>query len=83
MTMSKHEDLSWIEELPPEEPSELLRTMPEMKHYLGPDPEEEPGLRSLLEHPDALSRAWWRDGKARKRRAKHGKRRPPDGLDAA
>lgn len=52
-------------ELPVEEPSDVLRTMPEMRQWMEPDvDDEELGLRSLLERPEVLSRAWRRSAHA-------------------
>jgi predicted glycosyltransferase len=74
--MLHEEDDLWLtEELPTEEPAELLRALPEIRQYFGPDqPEEEVGLRSILERPEALSKAWWREETTQRRRAKHRKR---------
>lgn len=59
--MLLEDDLCWTEELTVDEPAELLRTMPEIRQSLDPEPADEAiGLRSILEHPDALSRAWRR-----------------------
>jgi len=59
--------------------------MPEMRQYLAPGShdEEEAGLRSVLEHPEALSKAWWRHANAHERRTKKAKRRTLTGLRAA
>lgn len=65
--MLDHDDLWWMEEPSVEDPSELLTTMPELRHYLAPHDDGELGLRSVLERPDALSRAWWRDANTRRR----------------
>lgn len=57
----------WLmeEELPLDEPADVLRTMPEIRQLLDPDRhDDELGLRSLLEHPEALSKAWWRSAHA-------------------
>jgi hypothetical protein len=70
--MLDQDDLWLMEELPSDEASELLETMPEMRRYIDPARrQEERGLRSLLERPEALSRAWWRqsnDGTRRSRK---------------
>ncbi len=50
------EDDLWLMD----EPSELLRGLPEIRHCLDPDRREEAGLRSVLERPEALSKAWRR-----------------------
>lgn len=77
--MLNHKDM-WVleEDLPLEEPAEVLRAMPEIQKMLDPEPEEEElGLRSVLEHPAALSKAWWQTTHAgdRRRAAKKIKRR--------
>lgn len=72
--MLDHDDLWLLEELPLEEPSELLQTMPEIKQYVGADPDDEAGLRSILNRPEALTKAWWRHANTRKRRVKNAKR---------
>jgi hypothetical protein len=58
--MLNENDLWLLEEdIPTEEPSDLLVTMPEMRQWVDPDRPDEPlGLRSLLEYPEALSKAW-------------------------
>lgn len=59
--MLSEDDLWLMEELPGDEPAELLRTMPEIRQSLDPErTDEEIGLRSILEHPEALSKAWRR-----------------------
>jgi hypothetical protein len=76
--MLHEEDDLWLtEELSIDEPSELLRAMPELRQYVRADhPDDDFGLRSILEHPEALSKAWWRHGSGRKRHASHAKRHP-------
>ena len=72
--MLNQDDLWLMDELPIDEPSEVLKTMPEIRQYLDPDRRaEEHGLRSILERPEALSRAWWRNANGRMRT--HGARR--------
>lgn len=44
-----------------EDSDELLRALPEIRQGLETATDEELGLRSLLERPDLLSHAWWRD----------------------
>jgi hypothetical protein len=47
------------EGLPLDEPAEMLRMMPEIRQLLDPGSYDgELGLRSILERPDALSKAW-------------------------
>ena len=58
--MLAEDDLFWNDELPFDDPSELLRTMPEIRQYLEPEEDEGTGTRALLEQPEALSMAWWR-----------------------
>lgn len=72
------DDLWWMEELEADEPSDLLRTMPELRQYASAplDDEEEVGLRSLLDVPEAQSKAWWRDANARKRHTAKNVKRP-------
>ena len=51
----------WLmeEELPLDEPSDVLLTLPEIRQLVDPDrDEEELGLRAILDRPEALSRAW-------------------------
>ena len=39
---------------------EMLKSMPEIRQHLTPaPPEEELGLRSLLERPDTFAHTWW------------------------
>ena len=69
----------WIVEDPPiDEPCDLL-TIPELKQHVSHDlrlRDEELGLRSLLERPEALSNSWWRAEQVRTRRppSRKGKR---------
>lgn len=81
--MLDQDDL-WLiddEDAPLEEPSDLLKTMPEIRQYLDPEPRSvDVGIRSVLESPEALSKAWWRSkGKRRPRST----RRRARMLDAA
>lgn len=67
--MVPRDDLWLVEELRIEEPSDPL-TIPEIRHHTVHEPhDEELGLRSLLERPEALSKAWWREEHAHTRRA--------------
>jgi predicted glycosyltransferase len=79
--MLDQDDLWLMEELPVEEPSELLRTMPEIRQYLEPERTEEVGLRSILERPEALSKAWCHANT--RRRTYKGKRHRSTVLRAA
>lgn len=57
------DDLSWIEDLSTEEPSDLFHVFPELRQAADGAPDDgELGLRSLLERPRAQSRAWARAG---------------------
>ncbi len=61
----------WLleDEAPLDQPAEVLQTMPELRLLADPDPDDdELGLRSILEDPDVLSKAW--------RRSVHAERRP-------
>ena len=56
-----HQDDLWLmeEDLPVDEPADVLLTMPEIRQLFDPDRDaEELGLRSILDRPEALSRAW-------------------------
>ena len=71
------DDVWLVEELEADEPSDLLRTMPELRQYAAaPLDEEEVGLRSLLDVPEAQSKAWWRNANARKRHTATNMKRP-------
>ncbi|HXX67129.1 MAG TPA: hypothetical protein VEK07_08105 [Polyangiaceae bacterium] len=51
----------WLleEGLPVDEPVEVLLTMPEIRQLVDPDRDDEQlGLRSIVEQPEALSKAW-------------------------
>lgn len=59
--MLRPDDL-WFLDDPIDEPAELMKALPEVRQELTPTgTEEDLGLRSLLENPDALAHAWWRD----------------------
>jgi hypothetical protein len=54
----------WFLDEAVDEPGELLKALPEMRQYMAPAPSDEDlGLRSLLEQPEAFAFAhpWWRD----------------------
>jgi hypothetical protein len=71
------------EELPLDEPADMLRTIPEFRQWVDPEShDDELGLRSILEHPEALSRAWRRGARAKPRLHRNVKRRA-DVLRAA
>ena len=45
-----------------EDPSALLDALPEIRQEVGAMPaDDDLGLRSLLERPEAFAHAWWRD----------------------
>ncbi len=77
----------WLmeEEIPLDEPSELLLTMPEIRQLFDPDPpDEQLGLRSILDRPETLSKAWRKSThSARRRRPSKLARRHGDVLRAA
>jgi hypothetical protein len=55
--MLDQDDLWWLDEPPIDEHSELL-SIPEIRRHLAGDRrDDEVGLRSLLEHPEALAQA--------------------------
>jgi hypothetical protein len=73
--MLDQDDLLLMDELPIDEP-EPLDAIPEVRHYLEPERwEGEVGLRSILERPEALSKAWRRHALARKRTRRAKRRR--------
>jgi hypothetical protein len=77
-------ELWLIDDLPIDDPSDLL-TIPEIKQHVAHDlRDEDLGLRSLLERPEALSKSLRRDEHARTRRApSKSAKRHPDALRAA
>jgi hypothetical protein len=49
-----------------EDPSELLNALPEIRQEVGTTPaDDDLGLRSLLERPEAFAHAWWREQASR------------------
>ncbi len=67
--MLDQDDL-WLldEELSVDEPSDVLQTMPEIRQLLDPDRhDDELGLRSILDRPETLSKAWWRSAHTERR----------------
>ncbi len=53
-------DVTFMDEAE-DEPADLLRALPELRHELAPEPaEDDLGLRSLLEHPEVFGHSWWR-----------------------
>ena len=63
--MLRPEDLSFVDEAV-DEPSELLKALPEIRQYAAPGPpEEDLGLRFLLERPETFAHSWWRDQASR------------------
>jgi hypothetical protein len=63
-------DEMWLVEGPPiDAPSDLL-TIPEVRNHVTHElRDDELGLRSLLERPEALSKSWWRAQHERRLRA--------------
>jgi hypothetical protein len=61
--MPKPVDLSFMDEAA-EDPAELLTALPEFRHEVAPT-DDDLGLRSLLERPEAFTHAWWRDQASR------------------
>jgi len=56
---------------------EMLKALPELRQLLVPaPPEEEVGLRSLLERPDTFAHAWWGDQTRRSGRTSEPTLRP-------
>jgi hypothetical protein len=84
--MLANDELWLVEEPPIDAPSDLL-TIPEVRnHVIHELHDDELGLRSLLERPEALSKSWWRAEHVRRRRASLAPkmaRRRRDGLQAA
>ncbi len=73
--LHEEDDLWWVEDVPSEEPSDLLRVMPEIRQSVENEPhDDELGLRSVLERPEVLSKAWRRKEITRKRRVTRGSR---------
>jgi hypothetical protein len=63
--MLKPVDLTFMDE-PTDDPGELLKAWPEIRYEMGPAPaDDDLGLRSLLEQPEAFTHAWWRDQASR------------------
>jgi hypothetical protein len=69
--MLANDELWLVEEPPIDAPSDLL-TIPEVRNHVAHElHDDELGLRSLLERPEALSKkSWWRAERARSRRAR-------------
>lgn len=58
-------DLSFMDEAV-EDPSDLFEVLPEIRHEVAPGPaDDDLGLRSLLERPEAFRHQWWRDQASR------------------
>lgn len=75
--MLKPDDLSFMDEAA-EDPAELLKALPEIRHEVAPAPaDDDLGLRSLLEHPEAFTHAWWRDQARRGRSSSPAHRATP------
>jgi hypothetical protein len=59
-------DLTFMDEAVDEDPAELLKALPEIRHEVAPaSTDDDLGLRSLLEHPEMFVHAWWRDQASR------------------
>jgi hypothetical protein len=70
-------DDPWFQDEGAEDPAALLQVLPEIRQYLEPSPtEDDLGLRSLLEQPDQLSHAWWRDQASKSGRTRRPSPRP-------
>jgi hypothetical protein len=84
--MLANDELWLVEEPPIDAPSDLL-TIPEVRNHVTHElHDDELGLRSLLERPEALSKSWWRAEHGRKRRLRvslKAARRSRDVLHAA
>jgi hypothetical protein len=66
--MLANDELWLVEEPPIDAPSDLL-TIPEVRNHVTHElHDDELGLRSLLERPEALSKSWWRAEAARRPR---------------
>lgn len=72
--MHEEEDLWWAEDAPSFGTSDLFRMMPEIREYVE-SASTEPGMRSILERPDVLSKAWHRSEPRPKRRVRVRRRR--------
>jgi hypothetical protein len=60
-------DLSFMDEAA-DDPAELLKAMPEIRYEVAPTPtDDDLGLRTLLERPEAFTLPWWRDQAGRSR----------------
>lgn len=58
-------DDAWLMDLSDGEPADAFQTMPELRQWLGPRrPDDELGLRALLERPDVQARSWRRTARA-------------------
>ena len=83
--MQASNELWLVEEAPLEAPPDLM-TLPQVRQHLAHEHhDDELGLRSLLERPEALSHSWWRTEHARRRRSPspRGARRRRGALRAA
>jgi hypothetical protein len=65
--MLKPVDLSFMDEAS-DDPAELLKALPEIRQEVASAAaDDDLGLRSLLERPEAFTHAWWRDQASRSR----------------
>jgi hypothetical protein len=75
--MQKPVDLSFMDEAAEEDPAELLEALPAIRQEVAPARvEDDLGLRSLLERPEAFAHAWWRDQASRSGSSIRAMRRP-------
>ena len=71
-------DDPWFLDEAVDEPGELLKALPEIRQYVVPSPpEEELGLRALLERPDVFAHGWWREQVIKSGRTSAPALRPP------
>ncbi|HVY26186.1 MAG TPA: hypothetical protein VHB79_06520 [Polyangiaceae bacterium] len=70
-------DDPWLLDDPVEGAGDLFRVLPEMRPYLAQSPQDDDlGLRSLLEQPEALAHSWWRNQASKSARTSAGSLRP-------
>lgn len=63
--MRRPVDMAFIEE-EADDPAELLKALPELRYDVASThADDDLGLRSLLEHPEAFTHPWWRDQASR------------------
>jgi hypothetical protein len=70
-------DDPWLVDDPVDGASDLFQVLPELRPYVTQPPrDQELGLRSLLEQPEAFAHSWWRDQARRSGRTSAGSLRP-------